>query len=145
MVENVRTILAGIRLLVVEDEYLIASDLAFVLEGAGAEVIGPAGTVEDALALVDSGGARLNGAVLDVNLRDARVFPVADALAAIGVPFVLTTGYDISAIPAAYIQAPRCEKPIDTLQLIRLLSSQLGRSGDSLSQAILSEGARRAE
>jgi DNA-binding NtrC family response regulator len=124
MVEGAREGLAGKRLLVVEDEYMIASYLACALEDAGAEVIGPAGTVEDALELVESDGDRLDGAVLDVNLRDERVYPVADALAARGVPFVLATGYDKTSIPPAYADVPRCEKPVDKLQLIRLLSSR---------------------
>ena len=119
--------LAGKRLLVVEDEYVIASDLADTLEHAGAEVVGPAGTVASALKLVESEGGRLDGAVLDVNLRNERVFQVADALAARGVPFILTTGYDESSIPPAYASRPRCEKPVDKLQLMRLLSSQSPR------------------
>lgn len=114
--------LSGKRLLVVEDEYLIASDLAYALEDAGAEVIGPAGTVEDALRLVAREGDRLDGAVLDVNLRGGRVFPVADALTARGVPFVLATGYDDVCIPAAYAGLPRCGKPVDRARLMRLLA-----------------------
>jgi ActR/RegA family two-component response regulator len=71
--------LRGRRLLVVEDEYLIAVSLARSLEGDGAEVVGPAGSVRDALALVEAEGDRLDGAVLDINLRDERVYPRANA------------------------------------------------------------------
>lgn len=113
--------LEGKRLLVVEDEYLIASELAWTLEDAGAEVVGPAGTVEDALSLVEREGDRLDGALLDVNLRGERVFPVAEALATRKVPFVLTTGYDETTIPPAYAGVPRCEKPVDRAQVMRLL------------------------
>src|SRR5947209_12622044 len=109
--------LAGRRLLVVEDEYIVASDLAHALEDAGAEVVGPAGSVREALQFVQRDGGRLNGAVLDVNLRDERVYPVADALADLGVPFVLVTGYDETSILDAYAGAPRCEKPIDKQRL----------------------------
>lgn len=115
--------LHGRSLLVVEDEYFIAADLAGSLEDIGIEVIGPVGSVEEALELVESAGARLDAAVLDINLRNERVYPVADALAARGVPFVFTTGYDADAIPSAYATAPRCQKPIDKAQLIRLLSN----------------------
>jgi CheY-like chemotaxis protein len=110
------------RLLVVEDEYLIAAALALALEGDGAEVVGPAGSVRDALALVEAEGDRLDGAVLDINLRDERVYPVADALAARGVPFVFLTGYDARVIPDAYAGVPHCEKPVSSALLWRMLS-----------------------
>lgn len=114
--------LAGRRLLVVEDEYLIASDLADALAEMGAEVVGPAGTVADALRLVDG---RLDAAVLDLNLRGERGFPVADALRARKVPFVFATGYDESSIPPAYSDVPRCKKPIDRRELIELLAAMI--------------------
>lgn len=117
--------LSGKRLLVVEDEYAIATDLAYALEDAGVEVVGPAASVEDALELVRREGDRLDGALLDINLRDERVYPVADALAAKGVPFMFTTGYDTSAIPAAYSDVPRHEKPVFRARLLRQLAAQL--------------------
>jgi DNA-binding LytR/AlgR family response regulator len=115
--------LRGRRLLVVEDEYLIAADLTASLESLGVEVIGPAASVEEALSYIENNYGRLDGAVLDINLRNERVYPVADALTALGVPFVFTTGYDAAAVPAAYARAPRCEKPIDETQLVRWLSN----------------------
>ena len=114
--------LRGRRLLVVEDEYMIAASLARGLEGGGAEVAGPAGSVRDALALVEVEGERLDGAVLDINLRDERVYPVADALVARGVPFIFLTGYDARVIPDAYAGVPRCEKPVSSALLSRMLS-----------------------
>jgi CheY-like chemotaxis protein len=120
--------LRGRRLLVVEDEYLVAIDLAEALANLGVEVIGPAGSVDEALNFVETAGAELDAAVLDINLRDDRVFPVAEVLAARGVPFVFTTGYDAVAIPNAFVDIPRCEKPVDRGQLIRLLSDALRRS-----------------
>jgi len=78
--------------------------------------------VEEALRLIQNKGDRLDGAVLDINLRNERVFPVADALTARGVPFLFTTGYDADSIPKAYAGAPRCEKPVDKAQLLRWLS-----------------------
>jgi ActR/RegA family two-component response regulator len=67
--------LRGRCLLVVEDEYLIAADLTASLESLGVEVIGPAASVEEALSLVDNNSDRLDGAVLDINLRNERVYP----------------------------------------------------------------------
>ena len=115
--------LKGRRLLVVEDEYLLAADLTASLESLGAEVIGPAASVEEALSLLDNNDGPLDGAVLDINLQNERVYPVADVLAARGIPFVFTTGYDAAAVPTAYAWAPRCEKPVDKTQLVWWLSN----------------------
>src|SRR3954466_12140820 len=115
--------LKGRRLLVVEDEYLVAADLAASLESLGTEVIGPAASVGEALSFVEKDGARLDGAVLDINLRNERVYPVADVLTARGIPFVFTSGYDAVAVPTTYASVPRCEKPVDKTQLVRLLST----------------------
>jgi CheY-like chemotaxis protein len=119
--------LKGRCLLVVEDEYLIAADLAASLESLGVEVIGPAASVEEALALVATND-RLDGAVLDINLRNERVYPVADVLTARGVPYVFTTGYDAIAVPNCYASTPRCEKPVDKAQLVRWLTAR-GKPG----------------
>jgi DNA-binding LytR/AlgR family response regulator len=114
-------VLKGRRLLVVEDEYLIAADLVAFLEAQGIEVVGPAASVNEALTLLQSNSNRLDGAVLDVNLRDDRVYPVADVLRSLGIPFVFTTGYDACAIPKSYAGVPRCGKPVDEQRLLRLL------------------------
>lgn len=118
--------LTGRRLLIVEDEYLIAADLASVLESLGAAVTGPAGTLAEALTLVETEGDRLDAAVLDVNLGGDRVYPVADALRQREIPFVFTTGYDAAALPQSYADVPRCQKPTDERRLARCLSSLLG-------------------
>lgn len=104
---------AGRRVMIVEDEYLIAMDLALGLGDLGAEIVGPAGSVREALELLEDAGNTLDGAVLDVNLRDERVYPVADALRARGVPFVFASGYDAALMPPEYADVPRCGKPID--------------------------------
>lgn len=119
MIDGTLENLQGLRLLIVEDEYTIASDLAHWFEDAGIKVVGPAGSVPKALALISSD---LDAAVLDVNLGDERVFPVADALSTAGVPFVFATGYDAHIIPEIYADVPRCEKPVDMMQLADLLS-----------------------
>lgn len=116
--------LRGRRLLVVEDEYLIASDLTQELEGGGAEVIGPAATVEEALQLTAS-EARIDGAVLDINLRGKEVYPVAEVLRGLDVPFIFATGYDDWNISQAYADVPRLEKPVDMNAIARLLAERL--------------------
>ncbi|MFZ3485498.1 response regulator [Sphingomonas sp. 3-13AW] len=99
------------RILVAEDEYLIADDLRDALTAAGAEVLGPFPTVTDAIAFVDAGTA-IDAAVLDINLRGDMIFPVADALRARGVPFVFATGYDEWSLPERFSGATRLEKPV---------------------------------
>jgi CheY-like chemotaxis protein len=126
MADAVMPTLAGRRILVVEDEYVLAADVAQALEELGAVVVGPAATAERALALV-AGEDRLDGAVLDIDLGGERAYSVADALVARGVPFVFATGYDHWVVPAAHAQAPRCEKPVDTTVLTRTLSARIDR------------------
>lgn len=98
----------------------MAEDLRCALEEAGATVVGPVPSVADALMLLAKNGA-LDGAVLDLNLRGEKAFPVADALRERGVPFVLATGYEPWALPNAYRDLPRCDKPVDLRRLTRAL------------------------
>lgn len=112
--------LSGRRILLVEDDYFIAADLSGALERAGIEVVGPAGSVSDALRLIET-DSPLDGAILDIHLGEERGFPVADDLTRRGVPFVFVSGYDSQAIPAPYADAPRCEKPVDVARLLRVL------------------------
>jgi DNA-binding NtrC family response regulator len=126
MVDETLDYLQGLCVLIVEDEYTIASELAHWFEEAGAEIVGPVGSVRKALALVTVDIDRVDAAVLDVNLRDERVFPVADALTAARVPFIFATGYDAGIIPDIYADVPRCEKPVDMTQLARVLAKVVG-------------------
>ena len=138
--------LKGRRLLIVEDEYMIAADLAWWLEDQGAEVVGPAGSVDEAIALIAAEDGRLDGAVLDINLGHEPVFPVADRLLAAGVPFVFMTGYGGGIVPDAYATVPRHEKPFDRTVLLRVLSNmaaQGSRQANVASDEITSQ--RRPE
>lgn len=83
--------LAGARVLLVEDEYVIAQMAADMLAELGASVVGPAGRLAEGMRLAEI--EALDAAVLDVNLRGERVDPVAEVLAGRGIPFVLATGY----------------------------------------------------
>jgi len=121
MAETSEETLHGLCVLIVEDEYLIAADLTASLEALGVKVIGPAASIGEALNLVSGNDGRLHGAILDINLRGSRVFPVADALAERSVPFVFTTGYEQGVVPNSYADVPRCLKPVDKAQLIRWL------------------------
>ena len=108
-------------ILVVEDEYLLADELAMELEDGGAVVLGPASNVAHALALLDR-QAVLDGAILDVNLAGELAFPVADALLDRGVPLIFTTGYDPDALPERFAHVPKCGKPINIARLATALA-----------------------
>ena len=110
--------LAGRRVLVVEDEYLLASDLADALEDEAAEVIGPAPSVSRAMALID-GRSEIHLCLLDINLGGELVYPVADALVERGVPFLFVTGYDARAIPPRFEGVRRLEKPVRVAEVLR--------------------------
>lgn len=112
--------LAGRHVLIVEDEYLIAQEMVCLFSAAGAEVVGPVATVQGALELVEK-AERLDGAVIDINLRGEMAYPVADALVKRGVPVVFATGYDVNALPARYDGLPACEKPVDVRRVARAL------------------------
>ena len=103
--------LRGRRILVVEDEYLLAMDLEEALRAVGATVVGPAPDLVEAFDAVE--GEALDGAILDVRLRGGDVFPLADRLREIGVAFLLVTGIDEGDVPPRYADAPRCAKPLD--------------------------------
>jgi CheY-like chemotaxis protein len=120
---------AGLRILVVEDEYLIAMELSDRLAAAGAQVIGPVGTIREALSLIAEQGAKLDGATLDINVRGTLVFPVADELRGLGVPFVFCTGYDQQKIPERHLRVRRCEKPVDAGCLVDELSHAIADAG----------------
>jgi CheY-like chemotaxis protein len=114
------------RVLVVEDEFLVAADIALMLEELGCHPIGPIGDLEAAVrAAADE---PLDAALLDVNLHGRSAIPVADALAARGVPFVFCTGYD-ARLPR-HGDAPRLAKPFQTRELRRaILALAQGRPG----------------
>ena len=118
------TQLASKRILVVEDEYYIASDLKRALEKEGATVLGPVGDLAAGLRLADES---LDGAVLDVNLDGENTFAIADHLAERGVPWLFVTGYDGWAIPEPYGQAPRVSKPFSmprVMETVMMLVSE---------------------
>lgn len=121
--------LRGRRILVVEDEYVLAEHLRRELVRHGVEVVGPAASVADALELIQAGGS-LDGAILDVRLDGKLVYPVADVLRKLGVPMVFTTGYDPGELPEAYADVPCCEKPV---KVHRLAQALFGRAGPSTS------------
>jgi DNA-binding response OmpR family regulator len=116
--------LAGRRVLVVEDEYLIASEMRRWLQAAGSEVLGPVPSVDRALDLIEE--HRPDVAVLDVNLGAGDdAYPIADRLGALGVPYLFATGDVRLADTSIYRDRPRLEKPFLARELVRALSAIL--------------------
>lgn len=97
--------------LVVEDEYFIADEIAQALEAAGVGILGPVAELHEALRLIDV--QRVDAVVLDINLRGELAFALADELSARSISFVFATGYDPLVIPERHRSVLRWEKPYD--------------------------------
>ena len=112
--------LRGRRVLIVEDEALVAMLIEDGLSNAGAQIVGSVGTVPEALQIIErvaySGG--LDAAVLDINLAGEAVTPVADQLAALGVPFLFATGYGAGHDTGGHPAATVLHKPFDAERLV---------------------------
>ena len=110
------------RILVIEDEFLIAEDLEARLQDIGAVVVGPAPSVERALELIHS-ERRIDAALVDVNLRGKLAYDVIDELTARRIPFVLMSGYEDHVLRRRYPHARNCEKPYKFADLEKALSA----------------------
>lgn len=120
-----RPSLRGRSILVVEDECVIALDLAASLQDEGAVVLGPVGSVQDAYRCMRD-APRIDAAVLDVRLSgDELVFPIADALRELAVPFVFATGCERDAFPERYRETPAFEKPVSVGRIALAMSRAL--------------------
>jgi DNA-binding response OmpR family regulator len=109
--------LSGLAVLIVEDEFYLADDLASALDEMGAEVLGPFGRLEDACRQIED-AKPIDLAILDIDLVGERVFPAAELLRARGAPFLFATGYDADVIPARFSEVPRLEKPTAAADVI---------------------------
>lgn len=107
------------RVLVVEDEYYLAADLAEALAARGVQVIGPVGTLADAVTALED--HTIDRAVLDMNLQGEMSFPIADRLEAAGIPYVVATGYAAEMLPDRFRNRPRLEKPYRPDMLVSML------------------------
>ena len=126
----VKNPLEGRRILVVEDEYYLAEDLAEAIRAAGGEVVGPVGNLAEAEDRVAQGG--FDCAVLDMNLRGEFVFPVARRLEGVGVPFVVTTGYSSGALPFELERHRRIDKPFDQQKVVEAVTRMLGEASPAV-------------
>ena len=110
----------GRRIIIVEDDYFLASDLANGFVEAGFEIVGPVPSLAMALALVEK--EQVEGALLDINLDGEKVWDVADALIKRGIPVVFVTGYDRDHIPERYAEVPLCLKPVNAADVMTALA-----------------------
>jgi CheY-like chemotaxis protein len=117
--------LSGRRVLVVEDESLVAMLLETILEDMGCVPVGPASTVEEGLAMTVD-GAPLDAALLDVNVAGREVFPIANALRERGVPFVFSTGYGEGGLPDDWRGHPTVQKPFTENAIREALMKAMG-------------------
>ncbi len=118
--------LANRRILLAEDEGLIALDVEAMLQTFGCEVVGPLSELEDILLAIQA--QPLDGALLDVNLRGRQVFDILPEFINRNIPVVLTSGYDdASLFPHAFRELPRISKPFDQGTLHRVCVSTIGR------------------
>ena len=111
MSEDGLAVLAGLKVLVVEDEALVSMLLEDMLTDHGCEVVGAASRLSQALDLVADETLDFDAAILDVNLGGDPIFPVAEALAKRGAPFVFATGYGASGLPDHWRHRPTLQKP----------------------------------
>jgi DNA-binding response OmpR family regulator len=121
-----RRVLEGHSVLLLEDEYLIASMIAVALENAGARVFGPVSDLQRAMEIATDRSLALDAAVLDINLCDGTAFPAADIMLKRNVPVVFVTGYDPQAVPTRYRSLPFLSKPCDERKLISTLAAITG-------------------
>ncbi len=112
------------RILVVEDDYMMADDLAADLISLGLEVVGPAPSIETAMQLLQD-SEKIDGAILDINLNGAMVFPLADELDRLSLPFFFGTGYDLDIVPARHALKQFIRKPFDMREIVSALRSIL--------------------
>lgn len=115
--------LTGLRVLLVEDEMLVAMLVEDTLAEHECVVVGPAATVTEALRLAQT--AEIDAAIMDVNVGGEKAYPVADALDARGIPFLLVSGYGQSAVPHDRPGWRVCPKPFRGDDMMRMLGMQM--------------------
>jgi len=112
--------LQGAAILIVEDEAPIALNLAAAVQRAGGTVIGPVATVAAAQdAMADN---RLDGALLDIRLKNETSFPIADVLAVLDIPFVFVSGLSSALMPYPHRERPLFDKPYQAEEVIAALA-----------------------
>lgn len=118
----IETTLGGLTVLVVEDEYLLAMEIATLLRNHGAHVMGPIPDAAQARALVSD--CAPDCVLMDINLKGERVFDLAQHLLDRGLSVIFTTGYDATVLPEYLQSSPRLQKPLDARALIAMVKRE---------------------
>lgn len=117
----------GLRLLIVEDEMLIAMTIEDVLTDLGCTVVGPASSVAKALEIIKE--HEIDGAILDLNLKGEQAIPVAEVLQKRGTPFFFLTGYGSTGFANNKFNAPTLAKPFDPGSLQQMIEETIAPRG----------------
>lgn len=125
--------LVGKKLLIVEDEYLLAMDLARHFAAFGVEVVGPVADLDGAAFLIEDADA----AILDINLKGEFVFPLADELAKDGKPFVFISGYDDIFLPERFTGVSLLSKPASWRQILKAIHHEFATTNLRDSESVL--------
>jgi DNA-binding response OmpR family regulator len=116
------------RILIVEDEFIIADEIASIVTDAGYAVIGPLGSVEQAEAALALPANRPDFAVVDANLRGGSSADIADRLRALGVPFCVCTGYRFNDLKPTFGDVALLQKPVDRRTLVAVIRTGLAQA-----------------
>jgi DNA-binding response OmpR family regulator len=114
------------QILIVEDEFIIADEIASICSDAGYSVIGPVGSVDAAEAELTDGAMRPDFAIVDANLRGGSSARIADRLRTMGVPFCVCTGYRFSDLKPTFGDVALLQKPVDGRTLVAVIRAALG-------------------
>jgi CheY-like chemotaxis protein len=117
--------LADLRILIVEDMFLVAMEIERMMTELKCRIVGggPVPRLQKALAIVRAHGpgGEIDGVLLDVNLNGEESYPIAEELIALGIPFILMTGYGSPSIPEQHRRRPRLTKPFGYQDLIDMM------------------------
>jgi two-component system, response regulator PdtaR len=119
----------SLRVLIVEDEFIIADEIASIVEGVGHSIIGPAGTVDEAMSILEGGNPDF--AIIDANLRGESSSPLAHRLSELHVPFCVCTGYRIDDLRSTFGEVPVVQKPVRARTLLQILAAATARPDGS--------------
>lgn len=120
-------LLRNLRVLVIEDEPLLAMTLVYELEDAGAVPLGPARSIPEAWNSLH--GEMFDAAIVDIDLQQEPAYPIADHLIERSVPFIFTTGYDAGSMPERFGHVPVCFKPAPASDALALLLTSIRDAG----------------
>jgi CheY-like chemotaxis protein len=113
------------RVMIVEDDFIIADEIAAIVSDAGYAVVGPIGSVQEAEAELTSGQAP-DFAIVDANIRERSSARLAQRLRDVGIPFCVCTGYRLSDLRAAFGEVMVVQKPVDRRNLVTLIQAAVG-------------------